>query len=154
MCGCDNHSCVISFSISSYRALLMLSSIVYFSVSSFLFYVWPEFDIFCFSTNPAVSVIAQLAPIQMLCAIQCLALKSNTDVLCRPMYVHNRPNSRCQSLPSSLVFLNRASYRRWRNNDVTSQEREVTMMLRQALRTDTQICLAGLAFCSSWMWRE
>ena len=32
-------------------------------------------------------------------------------------------------LPSP-VFVNRASYRRWRNNDVTSQELEVTMMLR------------------------
>ena len=51
-----------------------------------------------------------------------------------------RPYSRCQSLKPSLVFLNRASYGRRRNNDVTSQEREVTMMLRHNLRTDAQIC--------------
>ena len=51
-----------------------------------------------------------------------------------------RPYSRCQSLKPSLVFLNRASYGRQRNNDVTSQEREVTMMLRHNLRTDAQIC--------------
>ena len=43
-------------------------------------------------------------------------------------------------LKPSLVFLNRASYGRWRNNDVTSQEREVTMMLRPDLRTDAHIC--------------
>ena len=36
--------------------------------------------------------------------------------------------------------MNRASYGRRRNNDVTSQEREVTMMLRHNLRTDAQIC--------------
>ena len=48
--------------------------------------------------------------------------------------------SRCQSLKPNLVFLNRASYGRRRNNDVTSQEREVTMMLRHNLRTDAQIC--------------
>ena len=53
---------------------------------------------------------------------------------------YNRPYSRCQSLKPSLVFLNRASYGRRRNNDVTSQEREVTMMLRHNLRTDAQIC--------------
>ena len=53
---------------------------------------------------------------------------------------NNRPYSRCQSLKPSLVFLNRASYGRRRNNDVTSQEREVTMMLRHNLRTDAQIC--------------
>ena len=53
---------------------------------------------------------------------------------------HNRPYSRCQSLTPSLVFLNRASYGRRRNNDVTSQEREVTMKLRHSLRTDAQIC--------------
>ena len=52
----------------------------------------------------------------------------------------NRPYSRCQSLQPSLVFLNRASYGRRRNNDVTSQELEVTMMLRHNLRTDVQIC--------------
>ena len=52
----------------------------------------------------------------------------------------NRPYSRCQSLKPSLVFLNRASYGRRRNNDVTSQEREVTMMLRHNLCTDAQIC--------------
>ena len=52
----------------------------------------------------------------------------------------NRPYSRCQSSKPSLVFLNRASYGRRRNNDVTSQEREVTMMLRHNLRTDAQIC--------------
>ena len=52
----------------------------------------------------------------------------------------NRPYSRCQSLKPSLVFLNRASYGRRRNNDVTSQEREVTMMLHHNLRTDAQIC--------------
>ena len=52
----------------------------------------------------------------------------------------NRPYSRCQSLKPSLVFLNRASYGRLRNNDVTSQEREVTMMLRHNLRTDAHIC--------------
>ena len=34
----------------------------------------------------------------------------------------------------------RASYGRRRNNDVTSQEREVTMMLLHNLRTDAQIC--------------
>ena len=51
-----------------------------------------------------------------------------------------RPYSRCQSLKPSLVFLNGASYGRRRNNDVTSQEREVTMMLRHNLRTDAQIC--------------
>ena len=50
------------------------------------------------------------------------------------------PYSRCQSLKPSLVFLNRASYGRRRNNDVTSQEREVTMMLHHNLRTDAQIC--------------
>ena len=43
-------------------------------------------------------------------------------------------------LAPSLVFLNRATYGRRRNNDVTSQEREVTMMLRHNLRTDAQIC--------------
>ena len=48
--------------------------------------------------------------------------------------------SRCQSLKTSLVFLNRASYGRRRNNDVTSQELEVTMMLRHNLRTDAQMC--------------
>ena len=53
---------------------------------------------------------------------------------------NNRPYSRCQSLKPSLVFLNRASYGRRRNNNVTSQEREVTMMLRHNLRTDAQIC--------------
>ena len=53
----------------------------------------------------------------------------------------DRPYSRCQRLKPSLVFLNRASYGRRRNNDVTSQEREVTMMLRHDLRTDAQICL-------------
>ena len=52
----------------------------------------------------------------------------------------NRPYSRCQSLKRSLVFLNRASYGRRRNNYVTSQEREVTMMLRHNLRTDAHIC--------------
>ena len=52
----------------------------------------------------------------------------------------NRPYSRSQSLKPSLVFLNRTSYGRRRNNDVTSQEREVTMMLRHNLRTDAQIC--------------
>ena len=52
----------------------------------------------------------------------------------------NRPYSRCQSLKPSLVFLNRASYGKRRNNDVTSQEREVTMMLRHNVRTDAQIC--------------
>ena len=52
----------------------------------------------------------------------------------------HRDYSRCQSLKPSLVFLNRASYGRRRNNDVTSQEREVTMMLRHNLRTDAQIC--------------
>ena len=52
----------------------------------------------------------------------------------------NRPYSRCQSLKPSLVYLNRASYGRRRNNDVTSQESEVTMMLRHNLRTDAQIC--------------
>ena len=52
----------------------------------------------------------------------------------------NRPYSRCQSLKPSLVFLNRASYGRRRNNDVTSQELEVTMMLRHNVRTDAQIC--------------
>ena len=52
----------------------------------------------------------------------------------------NRPYSRCQSLTPSLVFLNRASYGRRRNNDVTSQELEVTMMLRHNLRTDAHIC--------------
>ena len=52
----------------------------------------------------------------------------------------NRPDSRCQSLKPSLVFLNRASYGRRRNNDVTSHEREVTMMLHHNLRTDAQIC--------------
>ena len=52
----------------------------------------------------------------------------------------NRPYSGCQSLKPSLVFLNIASYGRRRNNDVTSQEREVTMMLRHNLRTDAQIC--------------
>ena len=50
-----------------------------------------------------------------------------------------RPYSRCQSLKPSLVFLNRASYGRRRNNDVMSQEREVTMMLHHNLRTDAQI---------------
>ena len=50
------------------------------------------------------------------------------------------PYSRCQSLKPGLVFLNRASYGRRRNNDVTSQEREVTMMLRNNLRTDAQLC--------------
>ena len=45
-----------------------------------------------------------------------------------------RPYSRCQSLKTSLVFLNRASYGRRRNNDVTSQEREVKMMLRHNFR--------------------
>ena len=54
--------------------------------------------------------------------------------------VLNRPYSRCKILEPSLVFLNRASYGRRRNNDVTSQEREVTMMLRHNLRTDAQIC--------------
>ena len=43
-------------------------------------------------------------------------------------------------LAPSLVFLNIASYGRRRNNDVTSQEREVTMMLRHDLRTDAHIC--------------
>ena len=57
-----------------------------------------------------------------------------------PSITINRPYSRCQSLKPSLVFLNRASYGRRRNNDVTSQEREVTMMLRHNLRTDAQIC--------------
>ena len=52
----------------------------------------------------------------------------------------NRPYSGCQSLKPSLVFLNRASYGRRRNNDVTSREREVTMMCRHNLRTDAQIC--------------
>ena len=52
----------------------------------------------------------------------------------------NRPYSRCQILKPSLVFLNRASYGRRPNNDVTSQEREATMMLRHDLRTDVQIC--------------
>ena len=51
-------------------------------------------------------------------------------------WIGSRPYSRCQSLKPSLVFLNRASYGRWRNNAVTSQEREVTMMLRHNLRTD------------------
>ena len=41
----------------------------------------------------------------------------------------NRPYSRCQSLKPSLVFLNIASYGRRRNNDVTSQEREVTIII-------------------------
>ena len=53
---------------------------------------------------------------------------------------HNRPYSRCQILKPSLVCLNRASYGRRPNNDVTSQEREVPMMLRHDLRTDVQIC--------------
>ena len=53
---------------------------------------------------------------------------------------YNRPYSRCQILKPSLVFLNRASHGRRPNNDVTSQEREVTMMLRHNLRTDAQIC--------------
>ena len=53
---------------------------------------------------------------------------------------NRRPYSHCQSLKPSLVFLNRASYGRRRNNDVTSQERKVTMMLRHNLRTDAQIC--------------
>ena len=52
----------------------------------------------------------------------------------------NRPYSRCQSLKPSLVFLNRASYGRRRNNDVTSKEREVAMILCHNLRTDAQIC--------------
>ena len=43
------------------------------------------------------------------------------------------------SLKPSLVLLNRASYGRRRNNAVTSQELEVTMMLRHNLRTDAQI---------------
>ena len=51
-----------------------------------------------------------------------------------------RPYSRCQILKPSLVFLIRPSHGRRRNNDVTSQEREVTMMLRHDLRTDAQIC--------------
>ena len=70
---------------------------------------------------------------------------------------NNRPYSRCQFLKPSLVFLNRASYgRRW-NNDVTSQEREVTMMLRHNLRTDAQICgksASQVSFCPSWPRRE
>ena len=56
------------------------------------------------------------------------------------VFARNRPYSRCQSLKPSLVFLNRASYGRRRNNDVTSQEREVTLMLRHNLRTDAQMC--------------
>ena len=52
----------------------------------------------------------------------------------------NRPYSRCQRLKPSLVVLNTASYGRRRNNDVTSQEREVTMMLHHNLRTDAHIC--------------
>ena len=51
----------------------------------------------------------------------------------------NSATPRCQSLKPSLVFLNRASYGRRRNNDVTSQEREVTVMLCHNLRTDAQI---------------
>ena len=63
--------------------------------------------------------------------------KGDFSPFCRE---YNRPYSRCQLLKPSLVFLNRASYGgRW-NNDVTSQEREVTMMLRHNLRTDAQIC--------------
>ena len=50
------------------------------------------------------------------------------------------PYSRCQILQPSLVFLIRASYGRRRNDDVTSQEREVTMMLRHDIRTDEQMC--------------
>ena len=62
------------------------------------------------------------------------------NVFSADIYLVNRPYSLCQSLKPSLVFLNRASYGRRRNNDVTSQEREVTMMLRHNLRTDAQIC--------------
>ena len=71
-------------------------------------------------------------------------------------YGFNRPYSRCQSLKPSLVFLNRASFGRRRNNDLTSQEREVTMMLRHNLRTDAQICCksASISFCPSWPRRE
>ena len=36
--------------------------------------------------------------------------------------------------------MSRASYGKLRNNDVTSPEREVTMMLHHDLRTDAQIC--------------
>ena len=64
-------------------------------------------------------------------AVQC---KLISDCEC------NRPYSRCQSLKPSLVYLNIASYGRRQNNDVTSQEREVTMMLRHNLHTDAQIC--------------
>ena len=83
----------------------------------------------------------------------CAGMVLSTVVFTQSRY---RPYSRCQSLKPSLVFLNRASYGRWRNNDVTSQEREVTMMLRHYLPTDAQIYgkFASLAFCSSWPWRE
>ena len=56
-----------------------------------------------------------------------------------PIYASNRPYSRCQILKPSLVFLNRASYGRRPNNDVTSQEREATM-IRHDLHTGAQIC--------------
>ena len=55
-------------------------------------------------------------------------------------HADNRPYSRCQILKLSIVCLNRASYGRRLNNDVTSQEREATMMLCHDLRTDAQIC--------------
>ena len=40
------------------------------------------------------------------------------------------------------------------NNDVASQEREVTMMLRHAFRTITYSCNPSLAFYLTWMHRE
>ena len=64
------------------------------------------------------------------------------------------PIHAARSCLPSHVFVNRASYRRWRNNDVTSHEREVTMMLRQVLRTVARTCLQCLAFCLTWLWHE
>ena len=71
---------------------------------------------------------------------QTLEIIPPTQAALKQHIKRNRPYSHCQSLKPSLVFLNRASYGRRRNNDVTSQEREVTMMLRHNLRTDAYIC--------------
>ena len=72
--------------------------------------------------------------------IDIVSMTSSYYLLTLKALPRHRPYSLCQSLKPSLVFLNRASYgRRW-NSDVTSQEREVTMILRHNLRTDAQIC--------------
>ena len=101
------------------------------------FFRMPGFDI----TSIAVIIYTQCGcdcecmQQNIACSIYCCRIDSGVA-----MEARNRLYSCCQSLKPSLVFLNRASYGRRRNNDITSQQREVTMMLRHNLRTDAHIC--------------